>query len=123
MGDVPASPPCARSRDFLAADPRRRGDALELGHRWRDEKGRYRVCWYQETGELTAERLAEDAELDLEDFHEGVNGPVEVLARVQTREELERLVGPWPRPADGGDSLSELRILLRAGTASNTDHW
>jgi len=121
--EQPTSPPYVRYRDFLAADPRRRGDAFELGHQWRDGHERYRVCWYEETGELTAERLAEDAELDLEDFHKGVEGPVEVLAHIETREELERLLGPWPQPLDERSSLPELRALLRAGAGSNTDHW
>ena len=48
----------ARYSDFLGEDPRRRGNALELGHDWRDGDARYRVCWYEETGELTSERLA-----------------------------------------------------------------
>jgi len=56
-------------RDFLDADERRRGDALEFGHDWRGPEGRYRVCWYQHTGELTAERLSETQPLALEDFH------------------------------------------------------
>lgn len=34
----------ARYTDFLDADPRRRGDALELGHDWRDDDELYRVC-------------------------------------------------------------------------------
>jgi hypothetical protein len=63
----------ARYADFLDADPRRRADALELGHDWREGSDRYRVCWYEHTGELTAERLSSPADLDLEDFHRGIS--------------------------------------------------
>jgi len=123
VAELSTSPPYARYEEFLDADPRRRGDALELGHRWRDGDGRYRVCWYEQTGELTAERLTEDAELELEDFHAGVDGPVEVLARINTRSELERLVGPWPHPLDARSDLAELRALLRAGAQARSEHW
>jgi hypothetical protein len=74
--------PTPATEEFLDADSRRRGDALQFSHRWRDGDGRYRVCWYEQTGELTAERLAEHAELDLEDFHVGVDGPRERCWRV-----------------------------------------
>lgn len=98
---------------FLAADARRRGDALELGHDWLDRDGRYRVCWYAATSELTAERLDPDASLDLADFNAGVSGPVRVLAVIRTRHELESLVGRWPavgraRPR----TLARLRALI-----------
>jgi hypothetical protein len=89
----------ARYRDFLDADARRRGDALEFGHDWRGPGGRYRVCWYQDTGELTAERLSDTQPLELEDFHHGVEGPVFVLARIPSRAQLDRLVGAWPQVA------------------------
>lgn len=85
-----------RYRDFLHTDPRRRGDALEFGHDWRGPDGRYRVCWYHDTGELTAERLSETEALDLEDFHQGISGPVYVIGRIPTRAQLERLIGRWP---------------------------
>lgn len=39
-----------RYADFLDADARRRGDALELGHDWHDGPHRYRACWYEQTG-------------------------------------------------------------------------
>lgn len=89
----------ARYADFLDGDPRRRGNALELGHDWRDGDEHYRVCWYEETGELTCERLSADAMPDLEDFHQGIAGPVEILARLPKREALEELIGPWPHIA------------------------
>lgn len=101
--------------DFLRADARRREDALELGHDWLDRDGRYRVCWYAATGELTTERLTSDAHLDVGDFHAGVPGPVRVLAVIRTRDELEALVGRWPalgraRPR----TIARLRELTRA---------
>lgn len=123
LAELSTTPPYAHYEEFLDADPRRRGDALEFGHRWRDGDGRYRVCWYEQTGELTAERLAEGAELELEDFHAGVEGPVEVLARIKTRAELERLVGPWPHPLDGLDDIAQLRTLLHAGAQARSEHW
>ncbi len=86
-----------RYRDFLDADERRRGDALEFGHDWRGPQGRYRVCWYQDTGELTAERLSETQPLDLEDFHQGVAGPVLIIGRIPSRAQLDRLLGTWPQ--------------------------
>lgn len=56
-------------RDFLNSDPRREGSALEFGHNWKDEHGRrYRVCWYEQTGELTAEALSDTEPLYAEDF-------------------------------------------------------
>jgi hypothetical protein len=121
--ELSSSPPYARYDEFLDADPRRRGNAFEFGHRWRDGDGRYRVCWYEETGELTAERLAKDAKLELEDFHAGIDGPVEILARIETRAELERLIGPWPHALDGISDLAELRALLRAGAEAGSEHW
>ena len=90
-----------RYADFLRADPRREGDALELGADWRDGDALYRMCWYQETGELTLERLSVKDETDLEDFHRGVSGPVEVLRHVSTREQLDALLGEWPNVAPG----------------------
>lgn len=102
-----------RYQDFLEADPRRRGDALELGHQWRDGTHRYRVCWYEETGELTIERLDADGSLELEDFHGGVSGPVEVIREVKDRQTLEALLGRWPNIAPGEPrTLSRLRERL-----------
>lgn len=84
---------------FLTEDPRRRqGEALEIGHDFADEAGgRYRVCWYAETAELTFERLEHDdvEALDLEDFHRGI-ATAEVVAQFD-RETLERVLGAWPQ--------------------------
>ncbi|MGH2961007.1 MAG: hypothetical protein ACRDL3_02260 [Solirubrobacterales bacterium] len=112
--DSPASVAYVRYADFLDAHPGRRGDALELGHDWRDGDDRYRVCWYSGTGELTIERLASNAELALEDFHRGVAGPVEVIARFTSRAELERVLGRWPNAApDQPRTVDALRELAR----------
>lgn len=101
-----------RYADFLAAHPGRRGDALELGHDWRDGDDRYRVCWYGETGELTIERLDPNGEPALENFYEGVAGPIEVIAHFASRAELERALGPWPNQApDQPRTLPALREL------------
>ncbi len=101
--------------DFLEADPRRRGDALELGIDWRDGESCYRACWYRATGEVTLERLAPPDELRVEDFHQGIAGPVEVLRYVPRQEELTRLIGPWPRvPLAQPRSVQRLRVLLGA---------
>lgn len=114
MSDDSSSPPAyVRYRDFLDADPRRRGDALELGTDWRDGHARYRACWYQATGELTLERLRATDALQLEDFHLGVSGPIEILRRVPTRDELDQLLGRWPNIAPGQPrTVQRLRALL-----------
>lgn len=83
-------------QDFLTADPRRFSDALELGHDWFDGHRRYRACWYEETGELTLEGLDDPPQLDVDDFHSGVRGPVQVIAVIPSRRQLEALLGPWP---------------------------
>lgn len=104
---------------FLNADSRRRGDALELGSNWRDGALNYRACWYEETGELTAERLT-DRQQDLEDFHRGVSGPIHILGRVPDRQALTALLGEWPNVAPGEPrTLQRLRHLAaRAGSLS-----
>lgn len=105
--------------DFLAADPRRRGNALELGIDWRDRGGRYRACWYQDTGELTLERLSPSDRLDLEDFHTGISGPVEILRHVPTRQELSALLGAWPSIAPGEPrTVKRLRELIACEAAN-----
>ncbi len=101
--------------DFLQADPRRRGDALELGIDWRDGESYYRACWYRATGEVTLERLTSPHDLDVEDFHQGISGSVEVLRRIPRQEELTRLIGPWPHIARGQPrTVQRLRALLGA---------
>lgn len=82
--------------DFLAADTRRHGDALELGHDYTDNQdNRYRACWYAETGEMTIELIPDFDALDLEDFHAGI-ATAEVIARFD-RDELESRLGTWPQ--------------------------
>ncbi len=82
--------------DFLTADPRRRGDALELGHDFTDEQGnRYRACWYAETTEMTIELIPDFDALEVDDFHAGI-ATAEVVGRFD-RHELEDRLGPWPQ--------------------------
>lgn len=72
------------------------------------------MCWYDETGELTFERLSSEEPLDLEDFHRGITGPVEVVALVPDRRQLAMLLGAWPNVAVGlPRTLEALRRLLR----------
>ncbi len=114
-----------RYADFLDGDSRRRGNALELGHDWRDGDDCYRVCWYEETGELTCERLAAGDMPHLEDFHAGIAGPIEVLAVLSTREALEELTGRWPNVAPNQPrTVRWLRELVRALDPAETgsDH-
>lgn len=112
-----------RYADFLASDPRRRGDALELGADWEQDGVRYRACWYEQTGEVTLERLSEREPLSVENFHRGVSGPVEVLRHVPTRAELEALLGRWPNIAAFEPRtvrrLRELLTLPRTAVAGN----
>lgn len=82
-------------RDFLTEDERRRTRAVEIGHDWKDGAARFRVCFYPDTNELTAERLAEGESLDLEDFERGI-ASVEIVGVLRDRAELNRLLGPWP---------------------------
>lgn len=105
----------ARYADFLDADTRRRGDALEFGHDWHDGPYRCRACWYEATGELTIERLTDGGvHLDLEDFHQGVCGPVEILALIPTRAALETLLGRWPNVAPNRPrTVAWLRSITR----------
>ncbi|MDP2710344.1 MAG: hypothetical protein Q8O56_03920 [Solirubrobacteraceae bacterium] len=99
--------------DFLAGDSRREGDALELGANWSDGGKFYRACWYAETGELTFERISAAEPLDLEDFHHGIAGPVEIVTRVPDRRTLDALVGRWPDIAAGlPRRLEALRQLI-----------
>lgn len=104
--------------DFLASDPRRLGDALELGANWSDGGRLYRACWYSETGELTVEQISTTEPLDLEDFHRGIAGPVEVVTHVPDRRELDALVGRWPDVAAGlPRTLATLRQLIGRGVS------
>lgn len=99
MSDEPAGHPVyVRYQDFLDADPRRTHNALELGTDWRDGDARYRICWYEQTHELTAERLTTTHQLAIEDFHHGISGPVHVLT-LTTRDELSAVLGEWPNIA------------------------
>jgi hypothetical protein len=83
-------------REFLDRDPSRcEGRALEIGIDWTDAADRrYRVCWYEQTHELTIERLSETEPLDLEDFHQGIE-TVEIVCRLDGTQ-LEARLGPWP---------------------------
>jgi hypothetical protein len=100
MNDEPTPSLYLCYEHFLAADDRRRGDVLECGTDWSGQgTARYRVCFYEQTGELTAERLSDEQTLDVEDFHRGVTGPIEILARLRDRAQLETALGEWPRLA------------------------
>lgn len=115
MSGNSGNPSYARYAEFLSADPRRRGDALELGHDWREGGRRFRVCWYAATGEVVAERLATGPALELEDFHRGVEGPVQVVGRCRSRAELESVLGAWPEIACAVPrTVSRLRELLQS---------
>jgi hypothetical protein len=54
------------------------------------------ACSRSATGELTAERLANTESLNLEDFPQGISGPVYVIGRIPSRAQLDRLIGRWP---------------------------
>lgn len=113
MSNEERDPIYVRYRDFLDADPRRRGDALELGIDWCDGQHYHRACWYQATGELTLERLSTSEAPSAEDFYRGVSGPVEVLRRISTQEQLAGLLGTWPNIAPGEPRTTQrLRSLV-----------
>ena len=107
--------------EFLAADPRRRGDALELGADWEQDCIRHRACWYEHTGEVTLERLSDSEPVAMDDFHQGVSGQVEILRHVATREELARLLGAWPNIAPREPrTVRRLRKLLTDAASART---
>jgi hypothetical protein len=59
---------------------------------------------------------------DLEDFHQGVAGPVEVLALIPKRQDLEAPVGQWPHVAPNQPrTLRWLRELARDRDPSATE--
>lgn len=99
MSEPAGQPIYVRYKDFLDADPRRKHDAIELGTDWRDGNARYRVCWYEQTHELTAERLSRTDPLAIDDFYHGISGPVEILSMIASHDELSKVLGDWPNIA------------------------
>jgi hypothetical protein len=113
VSEPAGQPVYVRYQDFLDADPRRKHDALELGTDWRDGDARYRVCWYEQTHELTAERLSPTDTLAIDDFYHGISGPIEILSLITSRDELAMILGNWPNIAPNQPrTLAWLKQLL-----------
>lgn len=117
--------------EFYDQDPRRRdSEELELGHGWRvagRESVTYQVSWIEDTGEVYA--MAEPQLPPNADVFGDVwaNAPsekaetVEVLGRVDSREELDRLLLGWQEAMEGEDSLGWVRSRLTEHTSRPPD--
>ncbi len=92
--------------EFYEADERRRQSSeVELGTEWSDSHGnRYELNWIEDTGELYV--MAEPAPHTTADLFGGIYvGSVEkapmdmmtvsVIAQIETREELEKILSGW----------------------------
>ena len=103
-----AATPCYRSiARFYAADPRRRASReRDVGLWWRDaaDGPLHRAAWVCDTGELYLVRLGPSEE---------GGGEVELLARVEDGERLERALAGWRERCGAPRSLSWLRERAR----------
>jgi len=92
---------------FYAADPRRRASReRDVGLWWRDaaDGPLHRAAWVCDTGELYLVRLGPSEE---------GGGVVELLARVDDGERLERALAGWRERCGAPSSLSWLRERAR----------
>ena len=92
---------------FYAADPRRRASReRDVGRWWRDaaDGPLHRAAWVCDTGELYLVRLGPSEE---------GGGEVELLARVEDGERLERALAGWRERCGAPRSLSWLRERAR----------
>ena len=113
--------------EFYDADPRRReSPEIELGRDWRDRDGvRYEVSWVQETGELYVMRepvpsgwadpfggihVAGARSVDEKEV-EGMT--LAVLCKIETQEELERILEGWEQAMHGPNGVQWLADRLR----------
>ena len=114
--------------EFYEADPRRRASAeLELGTEWLDKDGvRHELNYVEDTGELYV--LREPAPHVTEDPFGGlhVSAPagyedkmtVHVIAKVDSVDDLHRILDGWPAAMQGQDGADWLGQRLReAGVA------
>lgn len=106
QGAPRAAPALQRYRSlasFYKADPRRiRSRELDVGLWWREDAGGplHRAAWVSDTGELYLVRLGPGAE---------GGGTVEVLATVESRDLLGRVLEGWRERCGQPRSLTWLR--------------
>jgi len=107
---------------FYSADERRRQSAeVEFGTNWFDAAGnRYELSWVEDTGELYAmlERVPEAESWtpfgDIEVEHMATSDVVvTVVARIGTRDEVERILEGWETEMSVPDGISWVAARLR----------
>lgn len=113
--------------EFYDADPRRRSSAeLELGGDWHDANGvRYEVSWVEDTGELYVMRepvpsgwVTPFGGMHVRgahalDEHELEGMTVAVVARVESRDDVARILSGWEGAMEAPEGISWLADRLR----------
>jgi hypothetical protein len=91
--------------EFYERDPRRRTSAeVEFGREWREQEMRFEVAWVADTGELYA--MAEPYD------RRGITTAavtIEILAVLEDRAAVDRLLAGWQDAMAGPDSLTWVR--------------
>ncbi len=115
--------------EFYDADERRRrSPEVELGTEWVDKEGvRYELNWVQDTGELYVMREPAPHEyadpfggihINIKDSAPADGMTVGVIGRVDSRDELERVMAGWLDAMGQPDSTAWIVERLRAAGES-----
>lgn len=114
--------------EFYDADPRRRSSAeVELGSDWHDAGGvRYELSWVEDTGELYVMREPSPAGwatpfggIHVRGTHGRDEAEVEgmtvaVVGRIETREEVERVLAGWQAAMGSSEGVAWVADQLRS---------